>query len=83
MQIKAQIRDGVETGTEIPNTAKIEFKNKDDVTKEKETKPVIVTPTTGSITLTKVDGKDGKKLEGAEFELRDKKGIQSKLMVRK
>ncbi|HFU6609286.1 SpaH/EbpB family LPXTG-anchored major pilin [Bacillus cereus group sp. TH43LC] len=74
LQIKAQIRDGVETGTEIPNTAKIEFKNKDDVTKEKETKPVIVTPTTGSITLTKVDGKDGKKLEGAEFELRDKKG---------
>jgi len=74
LQIKAQIRDGVETGTEIPNTATIDFKNKDDVTKEKETKPVIVTPTTGSITLTKVDGEDGKKLEGAEFELRDKNG---------
>ncbi|PGW82029.1 SpaH/EbpB family LPXTG-anchored major pilin [Bacillus cereus] len=74
LQIKAQIRDGVETGVEIPNTATITFKNKDDVTGEKATKPVIVTPTTGGITLTKVDGKDGKKLEGAEFALQDTKG---------
>ncbi|MFE7375757.1 SpaA isopeptide-forming pilin-related protein [Bacillus cereus] len=74
LQIKSQIRSDVETGVEIPNTATITFKNKDDVTGEKVTKPVIVTPTTGSITLTKVDGKDGKKLEGAEFALQDTKG---------
>ncbi|MBE5107536.1 SpaH/EbpB family LPXTG-anchored major pilin [Bacillus thuringiensis] len=74
LQIKAQIKEGVPTGTEIPNTAKIEFTNKHDVTKEKETKPVIVIPTTGGITLTKVDGENNQKLKGAEFELRDKKG---------
>ncbi|WP_433772785.1 SpaH/EbpB family LPXTG-anchored major pilin [Bacillus wiedmannii] len=79
LQIKSQIRSDVETGVEIPNTATINFKNKDDVTGEKETKPVIVTPTTGSITLTKVDGKDGKKLEGAEFALQDKDGNPVKI----
>ncbi|MGG0292387.1 SpaH/EbpB family LPXTG-anchored major pilin [Bacillus pacificus] len=74
LQIKAQIRGDVEGGVEILNTATIDFKNKDDVTGEKKTDPVIVTPTTGSITLTKVDEKDNKKLEGAEFQLLDKNG---------
>ncbi|WP_242217906.1 SpaH/EbpB family LPXTG-anchored major pilin [Bacillus cereus group sp. BfR-BA-01380] len=74
LQIKSQIKEGVPVGTEISNTATINFTNKNDVTGEKGTKPVIVTPTTGSIQLTKVDSNDGKKLQGAEFKLRDKKG---------
>ncbi|WP_416829262.1 SpaA isopeptide-forming pilin-related protein [Ectobacillus polymachus] len=75
LQITAQIKEGVEAGTKIPNTAMIDFTNKNEVTKEKETKPVIVSPTTGSISLTKIDsGKDHKKLQGAEFKLVDKKG---------
>lgn len=74
LQIKAQIKEGVPTGTEIPNTAKIDITNKHDVSTEKETKPVIVIPTTGGITLTKVDSSNKKALKGAEFELRDEKG---------
>lgn len=74
LQIKSQIKEGVPTGTEIPNTAKIDITNKHDVSKEKETKPVIVIPTTGGITLTKVDSAHKKALKGAEFELRDGKG---------
>ncbi|WP_420685890.1 SpaH/EbpB family LPXTG-anchored major pilin [Bacillus cereus] len=75
LQITSQIKEGVPAGTEIPNTAKIDFTNNHDVTKEKETKPVIVIPTIGNIALTKVDGEDNKKtLQGAEFELRDKNG---------
>ncbi|RWS38657.1 isopeptide-forming domain-containing fimbrial protein [Bacillus mycoides] len=74
LQIVAQIKEGVPAGTEIPNTATIDFTNKNDVKGEKETKPVIVVPTSGSIALTKVDSADGKTLAGAEFELRDKKG---------
>ncbi|MBE7123157.1 SpaH/EbpB family LPXTG-anchored major pilin [Bacillus cereus] len=74
LQIKSQIKEGTAAGTEIPNTATIDFTNKNDVTGEKETKPVIVVPTSGSIALTKVDGDNNKTLQGAEFELRDKKG---------
>lgn len=74
LQIKAQIKEGVPTGTEIPNTAKIDITNKHDISKEKETKPVIVIPTTGGITLTKVDSSNKKALKGAEFELRNEKG---------
>ncbi|PEA55618.1 hypothetical protein CON64_06780 [Bacillus pseudomycoides] len=74
LQIKAQIKEGVEAGVEISNTATIDFKNKNDVTGKKDSKPVVVTSTTGSIQLTKVDGADNKKLAGAEFVLKDKKG---------
>lgn len=74
LQIKSQIKEGTAAGTEIPNTATIDFTNKNDVKGEKETKPVIVAPTSGSIALTKVDGDNNKTLQGAEFELRDKKG---------
>ncbi|KOS60013.1 isopeptide-forming domain-containing fimbrial protein [Lysinibacillus agricola] len=71
LQIKSQIKEETAAGTEIPNTAAIDFTNKNDITGNKETNPVIVTPTAGSIQLTKVDGADGKTLAGAEFELRD------------
>ncbi|MGE7869315.1 SpaA isopeptide-forming pilin-related protein [Bacillus paramycoides] len=74
LQIVAQIKEGVPAGTEVPNKATIDFTNKNDVKGEKETKPVIVVPTSGSIALTKVDGDNNKTLQGAEFELRDKKG---------
>ena len=74
LQIKSQIKEGVPSGTEIPNTAKIDFTNKNNVKGKKKTKPVIVVPKTGSIALTKVDSADGKTLAGAEFELRDKDG---------
>ncbi|MEN1938091.1 SpaH/EbpB family LPXTG-anchored major pilin [Paenibacillus sp. 102] len=74
LQIKSQIKEGVVAGTEIPNTATIDFTNNNDVSGKKESKPVIVVPTTGNIALTKVDGADGKKLEGAEFKLQDKNG---------
>lgn len=74
LKINAQIKEGVEPGVAIPNTATIDFKNKNDVTGKKDSKPIVVTSTTGSIQLTKDDGADGKKLAGAEFVLKDKKG---------
>ncbi|MCP9225219.1 SpaA isopeptide-forming pilin-related protein [Bacillus mycoides] len=74
LQIKSQVKEGVPSGTEILNTAKIDFTNKNEVIEEKESKPVVVVPTTGIIELTKIDGADKKKLKGAEFELKDKNG---------
>ncbi|AWC29941.1 hypothetical protein CG478_017355 [Bacillus cytotoxicus] len=74
LQIKSQIKEGVKAGTEILNKATIGFTNKNDVTGDKESKPVIVVPTTGTIELTKIDGANSKKLQGAEFELRDNDG---------
>ncbi|GAB6442126.1 LPXTG cell wall anchor domain-containing protein [Bacillus luti] len=78
LQITAKIKSDVQSGVEIPNKAVLDFVNKDDVTSEKDGKPsneVIVTPTMGTIKIEKVDGKNKNlKLEGARFELRDKKG---------
>ena len=78
LQITAKIKGDVESGVKIPNKAVLDFVNKDDVTSEKDGKPsneVIVTPTMGTIKIEKVDGKNKNlKLEGARFELRDKKG---------
>ena len=77
LQITAKIKSDVQSGVEIPNKAVLDFVNKDDVTSEKDGKPsneVIVTPTMGTIKIEKVDGKNKNlKLEGARFELRDKK----------
>ncbi|PGZ09719.1 hypothetical protein COE30_07350 [Bacillus cereus] len=78
LQITAKIKSDVQSGVEIPNKAVLDFVNKDDVTSEKDGKPsneVVVTPTMGNIKIEKVDGKNKNlKLEGARFELRDKKG---------
>ncbi|MDA1895971.1 SpaA isopeptide-forming pilin-related protein [Bacillus cereus group sp. BcHK28] len=78
LQITAKIRSNVESGVKIPNKAVLDFVNKDDVSSEKDGKPsneVVVTPTMGNIKIEKVDGKNKNlKLEGARFELRDKKG---------
>ena len=74
MQIKSQVKEGVPSGSEILNTAKIDFTNKNDVIGEKESKPVVVVPTTGIIELTKIDGANKNKLKGAEFVLKDKNG---------
>ncbi|EJS67130.1 LPXTG-domain-containing protein cell wall anchor domain [Bacillus cereus BAG2X1-1] len=78
LQITAKIKSDVQSGVEIPNKAVLDFVNKDDFTSEKDGKPsneVVVTPTMGTIEIEKVDGKNKKlKLEGARFELRDKKG---------
>jgi fimbrial isopeptide formation D2 family protein/LPXTG-motif cell wall-anchored protein len=78
LQITAKIKGDVQSGIEIPNEAVLDFVNKDDV-KSKDggttSNKVIVTPTMGTIKIEKVDGKDKSlKLEGARFELRDKKG---------
>ncbi len=78
MQITAKIKSDVESGVKIPNKAVLDFVNKDDVSSEKDGKPsneVVVTPTAGNIKIEKVDGKDKTlKLEGAKFQLQDKKG---------
>ncbi|PGZ73517.1 hypothetical protein COE61_22875 [Bacillus thuringiensis] len=74
LQIKSQVKEGVPSGSEILNTAKIHFTNKNDVIGEKESKPVVVVPTTGIIELTKIDGANKNKLKGAEFVLKDKNG---------
>lgn len=74
LQIPAKIKEGSPAGTQIENKAAIDFTNKNDVTGEKESKPTTVIVTTGSIALTKIDGKNNKTLQGAEFELRGKKG---------
>jgi len=78
LQITAKIKSDVESGVKIPNKAVLDFVNKDDVSSEKDGKPsneVVVTPTAGNIKIEKVDGKDkALKLEGAKFQLQDKKG---------
>ncbi|HHY0836361.1 TPA: SpaA isopeptide-forming pilin-related protein [Bacillus thuringiensis] len=74
LQIKSQVKEGVPSGSEILNTAKIDFTNKNDVMGEKESKPVVVVPTTGIIELTKIDGANKNKLKGAEFVLKDHNG---------
>ncbi|MED1285380.1 SpaA isopeptide-forming pilin-related protein [Bacillus mycoides] len=78
LQITAKIKGDVQSGVEIPNKAVLDFVNKDDVSSEKDGKPsneVVVTPTMGNIKIEKIDGKNKSlKLEGARFELRDKKG---------
>ncbi|MCU5375747.1 SpaA isopeptide-forming pilin-related protein [Bacillus cereus] len=78
LQITAKIKSDVQSGVEIPNKAVLDFVNKDDVSSEKDGKPsneVVVTPTMGNIKIEKIDGKNKSlKLEGARFELRDKKG---------
>lgn len=74
LQIPAKIKEGLPAGTQIKNKANIDFTNKNDVTGEKKSQPTTVIVTTGSITLTKIDGADNKTLKSAEFELRDKKG---------
>ncbi len=78
LQITAKIKGDVQYGVEIPNKAVLDFVNKDDVSSEKDGKPsneVVVTPTMGNIKIEKIDGKNKSlKLEGARFELRDKKG---------
>ena len=74
MQIKSQVKEGVPSGSEILNTAKIHFTNKNDVIGEKESKPVVVIPTTGIIELTKIDSANKNKLKGAEFVLKDNNG---------
>ncbi|PHD60577.1 SpaH/EbpB family LPXTG-anchored major pilin [Bacillus wiedmannii] len=78
LQITAQIKGDTQAGIEIPNVASLDFTNKDDVSSEKDGKPsneVVVTPTVGNIKIEKVDGKDKTlKLEGAKFQLQDKKG---------
>ncbi|MCU5584255.1 SpaA isopeptide-forming pilin-related protein [Bacillus toyonensis] len=74
LQIKSQVKEGVPSSSEILNIAKIDFTNKNDVIGEKESKPVVVVPTTGIIELSKIDGDNKKKLKGAEFVLKDKNG---------
>ncbi|PFX98963.1 SpaA isopeptide-forming pilin-related protein, partial [Bacillus toyonensis] len=68
------VKEGIPSSSEILNTAKIDFTNKNDVIGDKESKPVVVVPTTGIIELSKIDGDDKKELKGAEFVLKDKKG---------
>ena len=74
LQIKSQVKEGVPSSSEILNIAKIDFTNKNDVIGEKESKSVVVVPTTGIIELSKIDGDNKKKLKGAEFVLKDKNG---------
>ncbi|PFH83319.1 LPXTG cell wall anchor domain-containing protein [Bacillus cereus] len=74
LQIKSQVKEGAPSGSEILNTAKIHFTNKNDVIGEKESKPVVVIPTTGIIELTKIDSANKNKLKGAEFVLKDNNG---------
>ncbi len=78
LQITAQIKGDTPAGVEISNEATIDFTNKEDSSSEKDGKisnPVFVTPTMGIVKIEKVDGKNHSlKLEGAKFELQDKKG---------
>ncbi|MEH7596522.1 SpaA isopeptide-forming pilin-related protein, partial [Bacillus toyonensis] len=64
LQIKSQVKEGVPSSSEILNIAKIDFTNKNDVIGEKESKSVVVVPTTGIIELSKIDGDNKKKLKG-------------------
>lgn len=69
----AEINAGVEIDL-IPNTGGINFTNESGTDGDKETLPVYVTPTEGSLTIIKQDGETNELLNGAEFELRDSDG---------
>ncbi len=69
----AEIKAGVEVEP-IPNTGGIDFTNGSNTDGDKETPPVYVTPTEGSLTIIKQDPESGETLAGAVFELRDMDG---------
>lgn len=67
----AKVKEDAEANEPIDNKATIDYTNKHGHGGEKETEPVVVTPTAGSLTIIKQDGKTEEKLGGAKFELRD------------
>lgn len=69
----AEIREGTEVEV-IPNSATIDFTNESGTDGNKETNPVYVTPTEGSLTIIKQDPETSEQLAGAEFELQDAEG---------
>lgn len=66
---KAKVSENATPNVGIDNRASIDYENKHGTDGNKETDPVTVTPTAGSLTVIKQDGKNGTKLAGAEFDL--------------
>lgn len=71
---QAKVSEEAEANKVINNKAYIDYENKHGTTGEKETDPVPVTPTAGSLTVLKQDGNTGDKLTGAEFVLKNADG---------
>lgn len=70
VSFKAKVKADAEANQPIENIGKIEYENNSGTTGEKETDPVTVLPTVGSLTIMKQDGETEDRLVGAEFELR-------------
>ncbi|HZW68157.1 MAG TPA: SpaH/EbpB family LPXTG-anchored major pilin [Pseudogracilibacillus sp.] len=68
-KFKAKVSEEAEANVEIDNKAYIDYENQHGTKGEKETEPVVVTPTAGSLTVIKQDGKSKETLAGAEFDL--------------
>ena len=66
---KAKVAEDAPANEPIENTAMIEYENRHGFGGEKESNPVTVTPTVGSIEVIKQDGDNEEALEGATFEL--------------
>lgn len=71
---KAKVKEDAEANVGIDNVAKIDYNNQFNHDGSKETDPVTVTPTAGSLKVIKQDKSTKEKLAGAEFELRDAAG---------
>lgn len=71
---KAKVKEDAPVNVGVDNVATIDYTNKHNHTGEKETEPITVTPTAGTLVVVKQDGNTEKTLKGAEFDLRYKDG---------
>lgn len=71
LTFKAKVSDTAEANVGIDNIATIDYTNKHDTDGDKDSDPVVVTPTAGSLKVLKQDGKTTDALSGAKFELHD------------
>ncbi|MBO1003351.1 SpaH/EbpB family LPXTG-anchored major pilin [Pseudogracilibacillus auburnensis] len=71
---KAKVSEDAEANKVIDNKAYIDYENNHGSSGHKETDPVPVTPTAGSLKVIKQDKSTKQRLEGAEFALRDSNG---------
>ncbi len=74
ISFEALIAEDAPADEPIENQATIDYENDSGWTGEKETDPVVVYPTVGSLSIEKIDRHSKERLQGATFELRTLQG---------
>lgn len=72
----AQVNTDAPGNEGITNTGEIDFENASGTEGHKESDPITVIPTVGSLTIEKLDGNTDETLSGAEFQLLDADGTE-------